>query len=374
MKSVLVIGPAHPLRGGIAAFSERLANAFMEKGYKVHIETFSLQYPKFLFPGKTQLSSSPAPENLNITVSINSINPFNWIKVGKKLKKKSYDLVLIPYWLPFMAPCLGTIAGIIRKNRKSKIIAIAHNYIPHEKRPGDKLFTKYFSRKTDGFVALSKSVLHDIDELFPDIPKVFSPHPIYDHYGMIISKTEARKKLQLELQERHLLFFGIVRDYKGLDLLLEAMAFKEIRDLNIKLIVAGEFYSDPEKYLNYIKENTLEDSIILKQEFIPDEEVGLYFCAADLIVQPYRSATQSGVTQIGFHFEKPMLVTNVGGLSEIIPHNTAGYVVERDPKQIAESIVDYYKNDRENQFIEGVLDEKKKYDWNKMVEAVLALL
>lgn len=363
------MGTAHPFRGGIAAFNERLAKEFIKEGNQVIIYTFKLQYPGILFPGKTQFANWEAPVDLDIRIKLNSINPFNWIKVGRMIKKENADHVIIPYWLPFMAPCLGTIARIIKQNKHSRIFSLIHNIIPHEKRIGDRLLSRYFVKPIEGFVAMSHAVLQDLNTFDSDKPKAFSPHPIYDNYGEIKSKAAARADLLLDSEFNYLLFFGFIRAYKGLDLVIEAMADKRIRNMPLKLIVAGEFYENSEKYLELIAGLKLADKVILKTDFIPDAEVSNFFCAADLIVQPYKSATQSGVTQIGFHFEKPMLVTDVGGLKEIIPHKKAGYVTQPEKKEIADAIVDFYANNREQAFLEAVRNEKKKYLWNKMTNS-----
>jgi glycosyltransferase involved in cell wall biosynthesis len=370
---ITIIGPSYPYRGGIALFSNRLAEALISEGHEVNIITFKLQYPSFLFPGKTQFSSDKKNNNLNITREINSVNPFNWIKVGKQIKKQQPDLVIFKYWMPFMAPCFGTIAKYIKKNNKTKILALVHNLIPHEKRMGDTLLTKYFLKSIDGFVVMSNSVLADLEQFDTIKPKVFSPHPLYDNFGRSKSREEALKALGLDASHRYMLFFGLIRKYKGLDLLLKAFADKNLNDGSIKLIVAGEFYEDDTEYLNIIKENNLENSIIITNKFIPDEEVVNYFCAADIIVQPYRNATQSGVTQIAYHFDKPMLVTNVGGLKEIVPHNKVGYVVQPNENEVAKALIDFYQNNRAIEFIEGVKEEKKKYSWTKMVETIIML-
>ncbi|MDP2113680.1 MAG: glycosyltransferase, partial [Bacteroidota bacterium] len=319
MKTIKIIGPAYPYRGGIATTNERLAQEFISMGYEVEIETFTVQYPSFLFPGKTQYNLKSAPENLAISRTINSANPLNWHSVGSRIRKEKPDLVIIRYWLPFMAPCLGTIAGIIRKNRHSKIICLADNIIPHEHRTGDRALTNYFIQRIDGLIAMSKSVLTEAKTFRKDLSLAFCPHPIFDNYGERLPFDIAKQKLNLDVNTKYLLFFGFIRDYKGLDLLLNAFADKRLRKFHVKLLIAGEYYSSPEPYLELIKKNNLADLIELRTDFIPDEEVNLYFSAADMVVQPYKSATQSGVTQIGYHFNKPMLVTNVGGLAEIIP-------------------------------------------------------
>lgn len=372
-KKIIIIGSAYPLRGGLTAYNERLAREFLKNGFDVTIYTFSLQYPAFLFPGKTQYSSDPAPTNLDIKVCINSINPLNWISVGRKIKNEKPDVAVIRFWLPFMAPCLGTIARIIRKNRHTKIISILDNVIPHEKRPGDKPFIKYFVKAVDGFIAMSQQVMNDLMLFTKTENRLLIPHPIYDNFGEKVSKEEARNHLHLSSNEKYILFFGFIRKYKGLDLLLEAMADERIRKENIKLIVAGEFYEDRKPYDEIIEKNNLTDRLILKTDFIPDDEVKYYFCASDLIVQPYRNATQSGISQIAYHFEKPMVVTNVGGLSEIIPHGKAGYVVNSQPKDIADAIISFYNSGKEKEFIEGVIDEKKKFSWKNIMDGILAL-
>jgi len=243
-RKIIIIGTAHPLRGGLANYNERIAKAFLENGDEVTIYNFSLQYPEFLFPGKTQYSSEPPPENLDIKTIVNSVNPFNWIKIGIKIKKLKPELVIIKFWIPFMAPCLGTIARIAKKNKHTKIVSILDNIIPHEKRIGDKALSNYFVKSVDGFVAMSKSVLTDIETFDKQKPKLFNPHPLYDNFGEIVSKEKAKENLELEQETNYLLFFGLIRDYKGLDLLLEAFADERFRKMPLKLIVAGEFYSD----------------------------------------------------------------------------------------------------------------------------------
>jgi glycosyltransferase involved in cell wall biosynthesis len=372
-KKIVIIGPAYPLRGGIAAYNERIARAFMEQGHDVSIESFKLQYPSFLFPGKTQYSVDSAPKGINITTSVNSINPFNWIKVGWKIRKKNPDLVIIKFWLPFMAPCFGTIARIIKWKRKVPLISIIDNIIPHEKRAFDKILSNYFVKGMSAFIAMSKSVLNDLNTFDREKPKLFSPHPLYDHYGEINTKINARKKLALNPSTHYLLFFGFIRDYKGLDLLLKAFADNRFRNKNVKLIVAGEFYTDSKTYEKFIQRNHLQNSIIMDNNFIPDGKVADYFNAADVIVQPYKTATQSGVTQIGYHFEKPMIVTDVGGLSEIIPHKKVGFVVQAEVNELANAILEFLELP-EGYFAENIKIEKQKYSWNRMLDTIDLLI
>lgn len=371
MKTIKIIGPAFPYRGGIATFNERLAQEFLSLGYEADIETFTVQYPSFLFPGKTQFSTKPAPADLKIRRTVNSVNPLNWMSVGKRISKEKPDMVIIRYWLPFMAPALGTISALIRRNKHSKVICLADNIIPHEHRPGDELLTNYFLKRIDGLIAMSQSVLSEVNSFRKDMPVALCPHPIFDNYGEKLSAEVAEQKLNLDPRFKYFLFFGFIRDYKGLDLLISAFADERLRKFPLKLLVAGEFYSSPEPYLQLIKKHQLEELVILKTEFIPDNEVNLYFSAADLVVQPYKSATQSGVTQIGYHFNKAMLVTRVGGLSEIIANGKIGYVVEPEIGSIADALVDFYENRRKEDFEANIEEEKKKFSWSNMVNAFL---
>lgn len=367
---VVVLGTAHPFRGGIAVFIERLTRAFHANSDQASISTFTLQYPKILFPGKTQLSSAKKPHDIHIVEEVNSINPFSWLKVGSRLKKEKPDVIILKYWIPFMAPCFGTISRIAKKNGHTKVIVIVDNIIPHEKRVGDNWLNNYFVNSVDGFVAMSDNVLNDLMTFDKVKPKLLSPHPLYDNFGAIKARNEAIKTLGLDTTCRYLLFFGIIRKYKGLDILLKAFADSRIDKTNLKLIVAGEFYEDSNPYLSLIDELNLGDAVVLANHFIPDDQVVDYFCAADMVVQPYKNATQSGVTQIAYHFDTPMLVTDVGGLKEIVPHNKVGYVVQSDHEEVADALVDFYQNSRLNEFISGVKDEKRKYTWQTMVDSI----
>ncbi|HPB57790.1 MAG TPA: glycosyltransferase [Bacteroidales bacterium] len=370
MTKVLIIGTAYPYRGGLAVYNERLAKAFADNGDDVKIETFKLQYPGFLFPGKTQYAEWKYEGNVSIQRTVNSINPFNWIKVGRRIRKEKYDVVIIKYWLPFMGPCFGTIARQIRKNGHTKVISILDNVVPHEKRIGDKTFTRWFVKHVDGFVSMSESVQSDLVFFNETKPRELCPHPLYDNFGKSLTIKESIKHLKLDDTYKYILFFGLIRDYKGLDLLLEAFANDILKTLPIKLIIAGEFYSDSEKYYQMIEKLNLTDRVIVYPNFIPDNEVNLYFGAASLVVQPYKSATQSGVTQIAYHFEKPMVVTNVCGLGEIVPNGKVGYVVDIDTVEIANAIADFFSNNRAEQFVQGIKEEKQKYSWERMINTI----
>lgn len=369
---IIIVGTAYPYRGGLAAFNERLAGQFLKEGHEVEVYTFTLQYPGFLFPGKTQFTDDPAPAGLNIRRRINSCNPFNWIAVGREIRKKKPDLVVFAYWMSFMAPCFGTIARHIKRNGKTRCIGLIHNMIPHEPNVLDKLFPGYFAKAMDGFATLSQAVIADIEKFDKEgKPKRWAPHPIYDHYGELMDKAEARRELGLDAGGRYVLFFGFIRDYKGLDLLIDAFADPRLQDSGVRLLVAGEFYGDPAPYLDRIRSLDIGDRVVLHNDYIPDSRVNRYFRACDIVAQPYKTATQSGVTQVAFHFEKPMLVTNVGGLPEIVPDGKVGYVVEPDAQSIADALVRFYKENREGEFTEGVRKEKLKYSWDRMTAAVM---
>ena len=367
---IIIIGTAYPYRGGLAAYNERLAREYQSQGHDVEIFTFTLQYPGFLFPGKTQFSSEPKPDDLKITRMISAVDPLSWIKTGLIIKKKVPDKVIFCYWMAFMAPCFGTIARYAR-NGKTKMIGLIHNMIPHEPTVLDKLFPKYFVDGMDGFVAMAESVVSDINSLDKNLKsKLVSPHPIYDHYGEKVERPLAAMRLGLNEANNYILFFGFIRQYKGLDLLLEAFADERLRQFPVKLIVAGEFYENPEPYLKLIHKHKLENFVELRTKFIADKDVKNYFSLADIIAQPYRSATQSGVSQIAYHFENPMLVTDVGGLAEIVPHNKVGYVVDVKPKKIADALFDFYANNRADEFISNIKVEKKKYAWSRMTDTI----
>jgi len=373
-KNIIIIGPAHPLRGGLASYDERLAKEFQQQGHTVSIYTFSLQYPGFLFPGTTQFSTEPAPADIDIRVRINSVNPFNWLSVGAELKKQQPDLIVVRYWLPFMGPCLGTILRIVKKNKHTKVVCIADNIIPHEKRFGDVAFTKYFVPPIDAFITMSEKVLADLPQFATNKPAKFVAHPLYDNFGEKVSQQEARARLNIKEDELIILFFGFIRKYKGLDILLDAMKILQSSPKPIpKLLIAGEFYEDRKAYDEQIVRLGIQGLLLLKTEFIADSEVKYYLCAADVVVQPYRSATQSGVTPLAYHFEKPMVVTNVGGLPSLVPDDKVGLIAEPNAASIALKIEEYFTKGAQY-FLPHLIEEKKKYSWSTMVASIFEVV
>ncbi|MBT8232663.1 MAG: glycosyltransferase [Saprospiraceae bacterium] len=337
-KKAIFIGPAYPYRGGIAAFNENLATTFQTNGWTCKMFTFTQQYPNFLFPGKNQLATEDSPPNLSIKRGIYSMNPLNWLKISKEIIEEKPDLVITQYWMPFMAPAFGTILRGIKKGyKKAKCVTIVHNFKPHESRIGDKQLSLYISNRTDLLVSLSESVSADIYNSIKDGKVATLFHPIYDHYGDIIDQKEAQQKLLLDPNYKYLLFFGLIRSYKGLDNLINALTLLKTNK-QYKLIIAGEFYESEKKYVKLISELGLEDQIIINNQYIPNEQISYYFCAADAIVLPYKSATQSGVVPIAIHFEKPVIVTKVGGLTQLIQENQIGLIAESTPESIGEQI------------------------------------
>ena len=368
-----ILGTTWPYRGGLAAFNERLARQFMAEGHEVEIFTFTLQYPDFLFPGKTQYSDAPKPTDLSITRTMNSINPFTWFSTARKIKKAKIDLLVIKFWIPLMAPCLGTIARLCRR-KGIKVVSILDNVIPHEPHFWDKWLIRYYVRSIDRFIAMSESVQTDCRKFLPakrHDAVTFNPHPLYDNFGQAVPKAEARSFLNLPQDKTILLFFGFIRDYKGLDLLMKA--YKKAYKEDLLLVVAGEFYNNGAQYSELEKDLQLEGTIAWHTDFIPDDKVRYYFSAVDLIVQPYKTATQSGVTQIAYHFERPMLVTNVGGLAEIVPNGKVGYVCDVNEESVAAAITHFASMDtqqRDEQFRKNIQTQKQKYAWSAMTAKI----
>ncbi len=370
--NILFLGPAYPYRGGIASFTDRLSVEFEKQGHHVELYTFTIQYPSLLFPGKTQLSKEAPPSHLKAKRVINSINPFNWINVGIQIQKSKPDLILVRYWIPFLAPALGTILRFATKNTKTKVICIADNIIPHEKRPGDHALTAYFNKCIDGYVVMSDQVKQDLLQLDNRKPFAFLPHPIFENFGIPVPSDQAKKELNIHHSGGLVLFFGLIRAYKGLDLLLEAFSKQQIKDLNLKLIIAGEFYDKKEKYSALIEKLGIQNSILIEDAFIPNSRVPLYMSAADVLVQPYRHATQSGVSPLAMHFNLPMIVTDVGGLKEMVSDGKTGLVVQPTADGIANGLIEYF-NRGKSEFEQNIPAFKKQFSWESMYEGIMKL-
>ncbi len=368
------LGPAHPFRGGLSAIMQTMARHYQAEGHRVRMKTFTVQYPAFLFPGKSQFTDTPAPDDLQIERCIHTANPLNWLRQGLRLKRERPDVVILKYWTPFMAPCFGSIARLARRNRHTKFICQIDNVEPHEPHFFDRWFNSWFLGAMDGFVYMSEQVHRELSA-YTSAPALFSPHPMFENYGERIDRMKACANLGLDPAKRYALFFGLIRDYKGLDLLLEAWRrLRQQGELSeYRLLVAGEFYTDKSPYIKQINGAELKDCIILHDRFIPDEEVKNYFSAADFLVLPYKTATQSGVTQIAYKFNLPTLVTRVGGLAEIIPDGKAGIVCAPDVAAIASSIRQMASVKVLEQLRSGMKEESKRFTWDAMCRRLLEL-
>lgn len=365
---ITILGPAHPYRGGLASIMQTMAREYQSRGHEVRIYTFTVQYPSLLFPGKTQYIDTPAPEDLHIERVMNTVNPFNWISLGLRLKREAPDIILMKYWTPFMAPCFGTIARIARQNKKTKVICQIDNVEPHEHHIIDRPCNKYYLGGVDGFVYMSEQV-HSELKAYSSAPALFSPHPMFENFGTKVERESACEKINISPDEKYTLFFGLIRDYKGLDMLLEA--WKRWNPEHRKLLIAGEFYTSREKYISLIEQLGLQDRVVLHDRFIADDDVRYYFSAADCLVLPYRSATQSGVTQIAYNFSVPMLVTNVGGLPEIVPDGKVGLVCKPTVEDIVEGLNRVYAEGVLPSLIANFPEEKKRFSWAAMCDKLL---
>lgn len=365
---IVILGPAYPYRGGLASIMHTMAREYQQRGHEVKIYTFSVQYPSILFPGKTQYVDGPAPADLHIERVINTVNPLNWISLGLRLKRERPDMVLMKYWTPFMAPCFGTIARIARTNGVTKVVCQIDNVEPHESHIIDKPCNYYYLRGVDGFVYMSEQVHRELKS-YTSAPAIFSPHPMFENFGTAIDRTEACRRIGVDAEQDYTLFFGLIRDYKGLDMLLRAWA-KWMPD-DRKLLVAGEFYTSRESYVALIDELGLKDRVVLHDRFIADEDVCCYFSVADSLVLPYRSATQSGVTQIAYNFSLPMLVTNVGGLPEIVLDGVVGLVCEPTVDGILQGLQRIYADGVLSQLKANFATERKRFSWSAMCDKLL---
>lgn len=365
---IVVLGPAHPYRGGLASIMETMAREYMRRGHEVAVYTFRVQYPSLLFPGKSQYVDTPAPSDLHIERVVNTMNPLNWIAVGRRLRRERPDMVLMKYWTPFMAPCFGTIARIARGNGVTRVICQVDNVEPHEHHSTDRPFNRYYLGAVDGFVYMSEQV-HGELKAYTSVPMLFSPHPMFENFGRAVGRDEACRTLGLDPDLRYMLFFGLIRDYKGLDMLLRAWA--RVRPAGYRLIVAGEFYASRDKYLSIIAEARLRDEVVLHDFFIADEDVRYYFSAADCLVLPYRSATQSGVTQIAYNFSLPMIVTDVGGLPEIVPDGRTGLVCPPTVEGIADALRRIRAEGVLQRLRDNFAEERKRFSWSAMCDRLV---
>lgn len=373
---ITFLGPAYPYRGGLATIIERLARVFQARGNEVDIKTFSLQYPRLLFPGKSQFRIGEAPEGLTISREVSTINPLTWWRVGRKLRREAPEVVVLKYWTPLMAPCFGTICRLARKNGKTKVVVHLDNITPHEPHFYDRPLNRYFLRSCDGFIYMSQAVLDDLRTYRPDAPALFSPHPLFDNYGAKVPREEACARLGLDANEGYVMFFGYVRDYKGLDILLDAWALlkSEGKTAGRKLLVVGEVYGSDEKYRQQIERLGLAEDVVMHNEFVPDGEVAEWFSVADMVALPYKSATQSGVTQVAYAFGVPMVVTNVGGLAEMVEDDVVGVLAEVSARSVADAIARCYEGNNLERYRAGVVRNSERFSWNATADRIEELL
>lgn len=367
--NICYLSTFYPFRGGIAQFNAALYREF-EKNHNIKAFTFKRQYPDMLFPGKSQyVSKSDNPDVLESYPYLDSINPFSWMKTAKKVKQFDPDLLVMKFWMPFFGPSLGYVAGHLPK--KVKRIAILDNVLPHEKRIIDKPFLKYFLKHTDAYVVMSEAVKDDLLSVKPGAKYVMHSHPLYDHFGSIMDKTEARRKLKLNENKKTILFFGFIREYKGLDLLIDA--FGKLDD-SYQLVITGDCYGSFNKYEEQIQKSPNRERIHKFVRYVSDEEVPAFFSAADVCVLPYKSATQSGITSIAYHFELPMLATDVGGLKEIVEDNVTGKIIpEPNAPDIASGIDAYFTENKSATYRHNIRKKKAGMSWESLANAIIKL-
>jgi glycosyltransferase involved in cell wall biosynthesis len=368
------VGTAYPMRGGIAQYNALLCRELVREGHPVELFSFTRQYPSIFFPGKTQMEEGADPAPCNARAMVDSIDPLSWLRTADAIARTKPDALLFKYWMPFFAPCFGTIARRVKaKVPGCRVILILDNVIPHERRMFDAALTRYMMRSADAFVAMSKSVLDDLSAFCPLAPASLVPHPLYTHFGEPVEKEAARKALDWPLDAKVILFFGYIRRYKGLDILLRAMP--RIRaETGARLEVLGEFYEDRAPYDAIVREAGIEDAVTMTGDYVPNENVAARFSASDLIVLPYRSATQSGIVQVALQLERPVLCTRVGGLEEMVKDGETGLLVPPDdPDTIADAVIRYFREGLEPRLVEGVRAVKGTMGWDSLARAILKL-
>ncbi len=366
---IVLVGPAYPLRGGIAHSSALLAQ-YLGRRHQVDLITFKRQYPSLLFPGKSQEEVDSQENSGRAARLIDSINPLNWMSVARHISRMKPDLLLFRYWIPFFGPCFGTIARMVKKRTGARVLFVCDNIIPHDPRPGDVLFTRYAFRQADGFIVLSGAVERDLKKHFPGSHYRMVPHPVYEMFGDPMDKPAARSLLGIS-QRKVILFFGYVRAYKGLHVLLESMKLLKDKGFDLLLLSVGEFYEDETKYRSLVEKLGIERMVRIVGRYVPNEEVVPYFSACDAVVLPYLSATQSGIAQIAYNFDKPVISTDTGGLPEVVQDGVTGFIVPPgSPDALARAIEKFYSSGKEPEFVDNVRREKKKYSWENLVDNI----
>lgn len=366
--NIVLIGPAYPWRGGIAHSAALLAR-HLAKRHIVRVITFKRLYPEILFPGTSQKETASTLPPVTADQLIDSVNPFTWIRTARMIAKLMPDVVLFKHWHPFFAPCYAAIASSVRRRARARILYLCDNILPHETFPCSRALTRLAFRHGDAFIVLSETVRQDLLSLFPQARHHLVPHPIYELFTGAMSKQTARRRLGIKVS-RVLLFFGLVRPYKGLDVLLRALPLV-LHSLPVHLLIVGEFYDKESRYRELLRASGCAKAVTIVPTYVPAEDVGLYFSACDAVVLPYRSATQSGIVQIAYQFDKPVITTNVGGLAEAVLHESTGTVVPPEqPRELAEAILEFYQKKKETAFVKNIRREKKRFSWDRLVRAV----
>lgn len=368
LKKIVMIGPVYPYKGGISHYTGMMYRALAEK-YDVTMISFKMQYPKFLYKKEQKDYENDSFAVKNTEYLIHTANPFNIVAVAKKIKRMQPDMVIIPWWHPYFAPCFRILEYYLRD---TKILFVCHNVFPHERFPLDRQLTRMVLKHGDAFIVQSKLDKTDLLTVKSHAIHKLTPHPTYNAFKMQdMSKIQAREILGIGETEKVLLFFGFVREYKGLKHIINAMPDIVSEIGNVKLMIVGDFGADREQYIKLVEEKGIGENVEIVEGYIPDREVEKYFAACDLVTLPYESATQSGIVQIAYGFEKPVVVTNVGGLPDVVTDGKTGYVVEpKNPKELANAVIKYYAENKEEEFSENVKAEAYKYSWDRMVEVV----
>lgn len=370
---IVIVSTAFPLRGGIAHYVSLLRDHLAGR-HDVSIITFKRQYPRLLFPGKSQEEKGDMSGERPNPQIIDTMNPLTWFKAGRMAAAQKPDLLIFKYWMPFFAPAFGTIARVAKKRSSCKVLYICDNVLPHERTPIDKALTSWVLKTGDFFVVQSKSVEKDLLSVIESPSYKLVPHPVYEIFGPKIDKSEARRKLGLEEGDHIALFFGYVRKYKGLHVLLDAVKEAE-SDSALKLVVAGEFYEDEKPYREQIESLGIGDRVKLFSDYIPNEEVATYFSAADVVVLPYIDATQSGIAQIAYNFDKPVIATEAGGLSETVIHEKTGLIVPSgSAAALAGAITKFFAGNLGPVYSVNAADAKKYYSWDTLVTSIEQLV
>jgi len=359
--NIVIVGTFPPFRGGIANFYHIMA-AKLSVDHQVTALNFTTQYPNILFPSKSQFSESGNDSSYSTDRILSSVNPFSWIKTANRIIELQPDLIIFKYWMPFFAPAFGSVLKKVKKKMDVKALVVCDNILPHEARVLDESLTKYFFNNVDYFMVMSKAVENELLSFYPNADYIYTPHPLFNLFGEKLPKSEAKSILGIK-EENMILFFGLIREYKGLDLLIKAAGTLKEKISHFKILAVGDCYEDQDKYKKLIKENGVEDIFDLKMEYIPNDEVHQYFSAADAIVLPYKSATQSGVVPVAYHFNKPVIITDVGGLKEIVIDGQTGLVVNPNTNDIAAGILKFYRIQNNTDFETHIQKFKQQFSW-----------